>query len=134
MADKSNPHNQTIFLSGFISGLLLIVSSVALTYYFKSVTRDELRVKVELAPARELEELRLREERLLGTYTLADAGEENYVRIPIERAMRLDPRKPIVPAGLPAASAPTTGPQPVDAATTPTADAASSPVGGGQEG
>jgi hypothetical protein len=64
-----------------------------LIYFFHHVREGESRVKVELAPTSDLNQLRAEETQALHQYKIINR-EQKLVRIPIERAIELESQHP----------------------------------------
>lgn len=93
MADTSQPQNTRIILAAIFASVLLFFIGIGLTWVFNRVKQNEIHVKVELAPAVDLQNLRNYEAETLFSYGMVDKV-RNVVRIPIDRAIELEARRP----------------------------------------
>ena len=86
--DRSEPNVQFIAIFGAGTLVLLVVTVVALQYYYDRVLEEQVFVKVREPVAQTLVDLRAREDEELHSYRYLDR-EKGTVRLPIERAMEL---------------------------------------------
>jgi hypothetical protein len=93
MVDGSEPRTNLIVAISAASVLALVVIIMALMFYFNQVKFEEMHAKIELAPTRDIDRLRLKEEELLHSYALVDTERRLY-QIPIERAIALEAQRP----------------------------------------
>lgn len=93
MVDTSQPRSTQIILVAIFSCVLLFFLSVGLIYMFQRVTQSQIHQKVELAPAVDLQNMRNYEAEQLHSYAYVNR-DQRVVRIPIERAIELEARRP----------------------------------------
>lgn len=93
MADRSEPRSTLIILIAIVGSVLLFFVTVGLLWMFNRVQQQQVHVKVELAPAVDLQNLRNYEIEQLNGYAMLNR-EQGIVRLPIERAMQLEARRP----------------------------------------
>ena len=86
--DRSEPNVRFIAIFGAGTLVLLVVSVLALQYYYNRVLEEQVFVKVQEPVAQTLVDLRTREDEELHSYRYLDR-EKGTVRLPIERAMEL---------------------------------------------
>jgi hypothetical protein len=86
--DRSEPNVRLIAIFGAGTLALLVVSVLALQYYYDRVLEEQVFVKVQEPVAQTLVDLRAREDEELHSYRYLDR-EKGTVRLPIERAMEL---------------------------------------------
>lgn len=93
MVDTSEPKITQIILVTIVLSVALFFMTLVLLWGFKRYTQKLVHDKVELAPAVDLRNMRAYEAETLGSYALVSA-ERKIVRVPIERAMELEARRP----------------------------------------
>jgi hypothetical protein len=86
--DRSEPNVRFIAIFGAGTLVLLVVSVLALQYYYDRVLEEQVFVKVQEPVSQTLVDLRAREDEALHSYRYLDR-EKGTIRLPIERAMEL---------------------------------------------
>lgn len=86
--DRSEPNVRFIAIFGAGTLVLLVVSVLALQYYYDRVLEEQVFVKVQEPVSQTLVDVRTREDEALHSYRYLDR-EKGTIRLPIERAMEL---------------------------------------------
>lgn len=93
MVDQNEPNPTAIILGFIVGGVALVFIFIGLLWGFNRYKQREIHVKVELAPAVDLQNMRNYEAEILGSYAMLNK-DQGIVRIPIERAIELESVRP----------------------------------------
>lgn len=86
--DRSEPNVRLIAIFGAGTLVLLVISVLALQYYYDRVLEEQVFVKVQEPVSQTLMDVRAREDEALHSYRYLDR-EKGTIRLPIERGMEL---------------------------------------------